>query len=250
MSGPRRDCAMCPTGRTSGVLCADCSAAKKDTESPWDLGEGYWRMHKGVAAEWVPKYVPDPEPEPELEEGRVRCIACPATFIPPRPNQRYCGRRCRKRAGWSKRSARVNQARRAERVRVKQELSAPCSTCNAPAGQGCKSSSGSSQAPHVARLAAAGLRPRCECGAPLPPSRQKWCDACKARARQNDRRAASERYRAKTKAPARAADRGVCGTCDRVLHVRSDGMVRLHRDADKQTCPGSRRPAALEQVAA
>lgn len=247
MSGPRRDCEACGLGRTSGRLCTACAKAKADTESPWDLGDGYWRTHKGVKVEWVPKFAPEPMTEPE--EGHVRCAGCPATFIPNRPHHIYCSTACRKRAKWARRNARVNQERREERARVKQELSAPCSTCDAPAGHGCKSPGGTNQAPHVARLAAAGLRPRCECGAQLPPSRQKWCDTCKAVARRDDRRAASDRYRAK-KNPDRVSSRGHCGYCGRVLQVRTDGTVRLHRDDKKQTCPGSRRPAAVEQVAA
>lgn len=247
MTKERRNCEACPTGRTSGRLCAACVAAKNDTESPWDLGEGYWRTHKGVKVEWVPKFIP--EPAPELEEGHIKCVACPTTFIPNRPIQTYCSRACRKRAGWAKRKAKVNQERREERARIRQELSVPCSTCNAAVGENCKSPSGTSQAPHVARLMAAGLRPRCKCGAALPPQRQKWCDTCKALARRDDRRAASERYRAK-KNPGRPTTRGWCDTCGRFLHVRSDGTVRLHRDADKQTCPGSRRPGDVKQVVA
>lgn len=125
MSGPRHDCEACGIGRTSGRLCASCASAKNDTESPWDLGEGYWRLHKGVKVEWVPKFVLDVNPEPEpLKKGHVRCVNCPATFVPTRPFHSYCSRTCRKRAGWAKRSAKVNRARRQQRARARQETAA------------------------------------------------------------------------------------------------------------------------------
>lgn len=116
MTKPRRNCAVCPTGRTSGVLCATCCAAKKDKESPWDLEQngGYWRHVRGGVKEWVPLLVEtdDPEPEPEVDEPDLRTCeydGCGAWYLSDNPRQRYCGRPCLNAADRQRRKAREQE---------------------------------------------------------------------------------------------------------------------------------------------
>lgn len=112
----RRDCAVCPTGRTSGVLCANCCAAKKDKESPWDLEQngGYWRHVRGGVREWVPLLVGERlESELDGNEPDVRACdysECGAWFLSDNPRQKYCDRRCLNAAYEQRRKAREQVA--------------------------------------------------------------------------------------------------------------------------------------------
>lgn len=116
MTKPRRNCSVCPTGRTSGVLCAACVAAKKDKESAWDLEQagGYWRHVRGGVKEWVPLLVGARlESELDGDEPDVRACdydECAAWFLSDNPRQRYCGERCKDSAYWARRKAREQVA--------------------------------------------------------------------------------------------------------------------------------------------
>ena len=115
MTKPRRNCSVCPTGRTSGRLCAACVAAKKDKESAWDLKQagGYWRHVRGGVQEWVPLLTKLPEPEedeePEEERGELRTCAyddCGSWFMALRKTHTYCSHSCRDSAAYERRVAR------------------------------------------------------------------------------------------------------------------------------------------------
>lgn len=120
MTKPRRNCSVCPTGRTSGRLCAACVAAKKDKESAWDLKQngGYWRHVRGGVREWVPLLLETEGPEPEPEEGEAHepdlrtCgyDGCGGWFLSDNPRQVYCGRPCLNAADRQRRKAREQVA--------------------------------------------------------------------------------------------------------------------------------------------
>lgn len=101
MSRPYRKCSACPTRTQNSDLCTACHAAKKDAESPWDLGEGYWRQRRGTK-EWVPLL--PVEDEAELLREERTCRGCPIVFRPRHNLQRYHDTKCRERADYRRRS--------------------------------------------------------------------------------------------------------------------------------------------------
>lgn len=115
MSGPRHLCGGCGIVPTPDRLCAGCSAAEWDTESPWDLqpyapGEhissGYWRLRRGVK-EWVPLLVEEKAsiPDPK-DEGLYECEHCGVWYVRRNDRQMYCGERCKDDAYRERRRAR------------------------------------------------------------------------------------------------------------------------------------------------
>lgn len=107
-------CAECGVGRSGeGGLCTGCNAAENDSESPWDLGKGYWRRRRGIR-EWVPLLV---EPKAEVpEDPNVHaCVygGCGIWFVVRRSDQAYCSERCRDAAAYDRRMARERQSQEA-----------------------------------------------------------------------------------------------------------------------------------------
>lgn len=100
-------CATCGVVPTTKGECASCEAAKKDDESPRDLGNGYWRQRRGGAKEWVPLLpIKAGETPPELLLPKRTCPGCDTVFRPSHGLQRYCGRQCRNRVDYLRRLAR------------------------------------------------------------------------------------------------------------------------------------------------
>lgn len=97
---------------------AEPSADDADTGLP----NGDWRFDPFRRVQiWVPAPPPPPPPPVPLGPGESRCQGCETPFKKDRPQQRYCTLRCRKRLDWARRTARVNQERREQRARARQE---------------------------------------------------------------------------------------------------------------------------------
>lgn len=106
LAGKRSRRCVCGVLTTRDDLCTACEAASKDSESPWDLGEGDWAL-QGSKRVWVPAGTAEEVPVP-----RGRCPVCTKRFAPTR-RQIYCGRRCKDGAMYRRQMKRLEQERAA-----------------------------------------------------------------------------------------------------------------------------------------
>lgn len=119
-----RPCAVCGETTTSkkGTHPACRLAKPAANEDDTALPEGDWRFDPFRRVQvWVPKPPPPPAPP---RPGEVPCQGCGGGFMKEDPRQKYCTMQCRKRARWARRSAAVNQERREQRARARQERAA------------------------------------------------------------------------------------------------------------------------------
>lgn len=95
-----------------------CRLAPSDPRDVVSLEHGDWRFDPFRRVQvWVPRPVPPPAP---LGPGEVRCKGCDQGFVKDESHQKYCTMKCRKRAGWARRAAKVNQERRERRASARE----------------------------------------------------------------------------------------------------------------------------------
>lgn len=154
MASRPKYCIKCGDKRTErpGGICLDCERAENPPERRWGpcticgetatskkgthpacrrtvidyasegLPEGDWRFDPFRRVRiWVPKPTPPPK---QLGPDAPRCKECGEAFESAVVRQKYCTKWCRERADWARRGAKINQERREQRARARQESAA------------------------------------------------------------------------------------------------------------------------------